>query len=35
LTCDADLDRVARIIGIELDEPERPPSWPETRTRLT
>jgi uncharacterized protein YprB with RNaseH-like and TPR domain len=26
LTCDADLDRVARIIGIELDEPERPPS---------
>ena len=29
LACDADLDRVARVIGIELDEPatpERPPS---------
>jgi predicted nucleic acid-binding protein len=26
LACDADLDRVARVIGIELDEPARPAS---------
>jgi len=28
LTCDVDLDRVARVIGLELDEaarPEQPP----------
>lgn len=24
LTCDADLDRVARVIGIDLDKPTRP-----------
>ncbi|MGH3191536.1 MAG: type II toxin-antitoxin system VapC family toxin [Streptosporangiaceae bacterium] len=24
LACDADLDRVARVIGIELDEPAKP-----------
>jgi predicted nucleic acid-binding protein len=26
LACDIDLDRVARVIGVELDQPERPPS---------
>jgi predicted nucleic acid-binding protein len=29
LACDIDLDRVARVIGVKLDqpaEPERPPS---------
>jgi len=28
LACDADLDRVARVIGIELDEPARPEQPP-------
>jgi predicted nucleic acid-binding protein len=31
LACDADLDRVARVIGIELDEPARPPGAPPAR----
>jgi len=26
LACDIDLDRVARLIGVELDQPGRPPS---------
>jgi predicted nucleic acid-binding protein len=26
LVCGIELDRVARLIGVELDQPERPPS---------
>ena len=28
LTCDADLNRVARVIGIELDQPQPEPPQP-------
>jgi predicted nucleic acid-binding protein len=31
LACDADLDRVARVVGIELDEPTRPEQPPPAR----
>jgi predicted nucleic acid-binding protein len=30
LACDADLDRVARVVGIAMDEPTRPEPPPPT-----
>jgi predicted nucleic acid-binding protein len=32
LACDADLDRVARVVGIELDQPPRPDTDDEAAT---